>query len=186
MTPLRRVLVVAAVIERNGKVLVSLRRPKGERASLWEFPGGKVEAGEGERAALARELREELGVRASIGEEYARVEHIYPDLQVELALYRCALHAGEEPRDEDEERAPWLRATLAATWPGLSADLGASSIHCLGNSAGVFGAMQMGLDLEAQSVLCLAGTTGFTSRKRGSAFRRGLPRSNLRGVCRFS
>ena len=54
----------------------------------------------------------------------------------------------------------------------LSADLGASSIHCLGNSAGVFGAMQMGLDLEAQSVLCLAGTTGFTSRKRGSAFRR--------------
>ena len=54
----------------------------------------------------------------------------------------------------------------------LSDDLGASSIHCLGNSAGVFGAMQMGLDLEAQSVLCLAGTTGFTSRKRGSAFRR--------------
>ena len=54
----------------------------------------------------------------------------------------------------------------------LSADLGASSIHCIGNSAGVLGALQMGLDLEAQSVLCLAGTTGFTSRKRGSAFRR--------------
>lgn len=54
----------------------------------------------------------------------------------------------------------------------LSDDLGASSIHCVGNSAGVLGAMQMGLDLGAQSVLCLAGTTGFTSRKRGSAFRR--------------
>src|SRR6184192_4423247 len=53
---MRRVLVVAAVIERGGQVLVALRRPRGERASLWEFPGGKVEPGEGERAALAREL----------------------------------------------------------------------------------------------------------------------------------
>ena len=86
MTPLRRVLVVAAVVERGGRVLVALRRPKGERASLWEFPGGKVEQGEGERAALARELQEELGIKAQIGEEYARVEHVYPDVQVELAL----------------------------------------------------------------------------------------------------
>jgi len=108
MTQLRRVLVVAAVIEREGRVLVSLRRPKGERASLWEFPGGKVEPGEGERAALARELREELGVRAIIGEEYARVEHIYPDLQVELALYRCSLHAGEEPRPIACEQVRWV------------------------------------------------------------------------------
>lgn len=108
MTPLRRVLVVAAVIERAGQVLVALRRPKGERASLWEFPGGKVEQGEGERAALARELREELGVRASIGEEYARVDHIYPDLQVELALYRCALHSGEVPRPLACEEVRWV------------------------------------------------------------------------------
>ena len=91
----RRVLVVAALIERGGEILVARRREEGERAGLWEFPGGKVESGEGERAALARELREELGVRVSIGEEYARVEHIYPDLQVELALFRCALHAGQ-------------------------------------------------------------------------------------------
>ncbi len=113
---LRRVLVVAAVIERDGKVLVSLRRPKGERASLWEFPGGKVEPDEGERAALARELREELGVRAIVGEEYARVEHIYPDLQVELALYRCALHAGEEPRPLACEAVRWV---LRRDLPGL-------------------------------------------------------------------
>ena len=113
---LRRVLVVAAVIERDGKVLVSLRRPKGERASLWEFPGGKVEPDEGERAALARELREELGVRAIVGEEYARVEHIYPDLQVELALYRCALHAGEEPRPLAGEAVRWV---LRRDLPGL-------------------------------------------------------------------
>ena len=112
---MKRALVVAAVIERNGKVLVSLRRPKGERASLWEFPGGKVEQGEGERAALSRELREELGVRAAIGEEYARVEHIYPDLQVELALYRCALHTGEEPQPLACEEVRWVFDKLRLT-----------------------------------------------------------------------
>ena len=69
----RRVLVVAALIERGGEVLVARRKEKGERAGLWEFPGGKVEAGEGERAALARELREELGVRVQVGELYERL-----------------------------------------------------------------------------------------------------------------
>jgi 8-oxo-dGTP diphosphatase len=123
MTALRRVLVVAAVIERAGKVLVSLRRPHGERASLWEFPGGKVEAGEGERAALSRELREELGVRASIGEEYARVEHIYPDLQVELALYRCVLHAGEEPRALACEQVRWVHRRDLPGLPFCEADV---------------------------------------------------------------
>ena len=123
MTSLRRVLVVAAVIESKGKVLVSLRRSKGERASLWEFPGGKVEPGEGERAALARELREELGVRASIGEEYARVEHIYPDLQVELALYRCALHAGQEPRPLACDQIRWVSRRDLPGLPFCEADV---------------------------------------------------------------
>ena len=120
---MKRVLVVAAVIERNGKVLVSLRRPKGERASLWEFPGGKVEPGEGERAALARELQEELGVRVSIGEEYARVEHIYPDLQVELALYRCGLHAGEEPKPLACEAVRWVSRRDLPGLPFCEADI---------------------------------------------------------------
>jgi 8-oxo-dGTP diphosphatase len=123
MTALRRVLVVAAVIERAGRVLVALRRPKGERPSLWEFPGGKVEDGEGERAALARELREELGVRASIGEEYAREEHVYHDLQVELALYRCALHAGEEPRALACEQVRWVSRRDLPGLPFCEADV---------------------------------------------------------------
>ena len=120
---MKRVLVVAGVIERGGKVLVSLRRPRGERASLWEFPGGKVEPGEGERAALARELREELGVRVHVGEEYARVEHIYPDLQVELALYRCALHTGEEPRALQCEEVRWISRRELPGLPFCEADV---------------------------------------------------------------
>jgi 8-oxo-dGTP diphosphatase len=104
----KRVLVVAALIERGGEVLVARRREEGERAGLWEFPGGKVEQGEGERAALARELREELGVRVQVGEEYARLEHIYPDLQVELALYRARLHEREEPRALTAQELRWV------------------------------------------------------------------------------
>jgi 8-oxo-dGTP diphosphatase len=123
LSALRRVLVVAAIIEERGKVLVSLRRPKGERASLWEFPGGKVEAGEGERAALARELREELGVSVSIGEEYGRVEHIYPDVQVELALFRCALHVGQEPKPIACEEVRWVSRRDLPGLPFCEADI---------------------------------------------------------------
>lgn len=104
----RRVLVVAALIERGGEILVARRREEGERAGLWEFPGGKVEPGEGERAALARELREELGVRAQVGELYARLEHVYPDLQVELALYRTRLHDRQEPRPLTAQELRWV------------------------------------------------------------------------------
>ncbi|GAC1543440.1 MAG: (deoxy)nucleoside triphosphate pyrophosphohydrolase [Myxococcales bacterium] len=120
---LRRVLVVAAVIERRDAVLVSLRRPKGERASLWEFPGGKVEPGEGERAALARELHEELGVRAQVGALYARLEHIYPDLQVELALYRCVLHEGEDPRPLQAQAVRWVARRDLPGLPFCEADI---------------------------------------------------------------
>lgn len=116
-------LVVAAVIEREDAVLVSLRRADGERASLWEFPGGKVEPGEGERAALYRELREELGVRAQVGEEYARLEHIYPDLQVELALYRCTLHQGEEPRPLSAQEVRWVARRDLPALPFCEADV---------------------------------------------------------------
>ena len=120
---LRRVLVVAAVVERGGKVLVSLRHPKGERASLWEFPGGKVEPGEGERAALARELREELGIRAQVGELYARVEHEYPDVVVELALYRCLLREGDEPQPLQAEAVRWVARRELLGLPFCEADI---------------------------------------------------------------
>jgi mutator protein MutT len=119
----RRVLVVAAVIERDGEVLVARRKEAGERAGLWEFPGGKVEPGEGERAALARELREELGVRVQVGELYARVEHVYPDLQVELALYRAQLHQNEDPRPLTAEELRWVPRRALPGLPFCEADV---------------------------------------------------------------
>ena len=119
----RRVLVVAALIERGGEVLVARRKEEGERAGLWEFPGGKVEPGEGERAALARELREELGVRVQVGELYARLEHIYPDLQVELALYRARLHELEDPRPLTAQELRWVPRRELPGLPFCEADV---------------------------------------------------------------
>ena len=70
--------VVAAVIERNGLILICQRRRGGKHALKWEFPGGKIEEGEQPRAALRRELEEELGIDAQIGEEASRIVHQYP------------------------------------------------------------------------------------------------------------
>jgi 8-oxo-dGTP diphosphatase len=69
--------VAAALIVRDGEVLIGQRRPNQPMAMLWEFPGGKIEAGESPEQALARELDEELGIRAVIGRPVTRVRHNY-------------------------------------------------------------------------------------------------------------
>lgn len=80
--------VVAALIQQDGRFLLA-ERPAGKaRAGMWEFPGGKVEAGEEDEVALARELREELGVQTQIGSRVATNRHRYSaELSVELHLY---------------------------------------------------------------------------------------------------
>ena len=69
--------VVAALIVRGGEVLIGQRRPDQPMALQWEFPGGKIEAGETPEQALARELDEELGIQASIGPRITRIRHNY-------------------------------------------------------------------------------------------------------------
>lgn len=94
----RTVRVVAALIPRpedGNRFLVQQRLPGGSRALLWEFPGGKVEPGETDEAALARECREELDVQLSVGRRLWEGRHTYPDLTVELVLYAARLEAGE-------------------------------------------------------------------------------------------
>jgi 8-oxo-dGTP diphosphatase len=72
------VTVVAALIWREGRLLVCQRKPDDAFAGKWEFPGGKIELVEEPRAALARELQEELRIHATIGAEIWRTEHQYP------------------------------------------------------------------------------------------------------------
>jgi 8-oxo-dGTP diphosphatase len=95
---LKRVRVVAAVVRREGLILVTRRLPGGPLGGLWEFPGGKVEAGESEPDALAREIREELGCDVRVERELFRHDHDYPHVHVELVFYACTLAPGAMPR----------------------------------------------------------------------------------------
>jgi 8-oxo-dGTP diphosphatase len=88
------IIVTAAVIERDGAFLVTRRLAGTHLAGTWEFPGGKCDDGEPLEAGLWREIREELGVGCSVGEEIFTVTHDYPNRRVELHFFTCAL-AGE-------------------------------------------------------------------------------------------
>ncbi len=88
--------VVAALIFKDGKVLVCQRTRHQSMPLKWEFPGGKIEEGEQPRDALRRELEEELGIEAKIGEEIARIRHEYPNRSlVELRFYAVHEYRGE-------------------------------------------------------------------------------------------
>jgi 8-oxo-dGTP diphosphatase len=102
-------IVTAAIVEREGRFLVT-RRPAGTHlAGVWEFPGGKCEPGESLRDCMARELDEELGVTATIGDEVFTVTHRYADRIVELHFLACVItgdpvaRLGQEMRWVDRE-----------------------------------------------------------------------------------
>jgi 8-oxo-dGTP diphosphatase len=88
--------VVAGLILQAGKILVCQRTRHQTMPLKWEFPGGKIEEGEQPRDALRRELEEELGILATIGDEIARIQHEYPNGgRVELRFYVVREYKGE-------------------------------------------------------------------------------------------
>ena len=87
--------VVAAVIRKDGKILITQRPDEVHLARLWEFPGGKVETGESLESALRREIREELSVDIVVGDEFYSVEHEYPGNSVRLHFFNCEIEEGE-------------------------------------------------------------------------------------------
>ena len=98
--------VVAAVIERDGRILIARRPRSAHQGGLWEFPGGKPKAGETPEAALRREIREELGTAITVGEPIETVEWAYPDKRVRLSFYRCAVEG--EPRPLEGQEIVWV------------------------------------------------------------------------------
>jgi 8-oxo-dGTP diphosphatase len=115
--------VVAAVMVRDGKILIGQRKRGGRHPLKWEFPGGKVEPGEDPRAALARELREELSVDAVIGEELDSYEAGYEDgFRAVLHFYRVTRFQGE-PRNLDFERIVWERPERLPDYDFLEGDV---------------------------------------------------------------
>ncbi len=85
--------VVAAVVEREGCYLITQRRPAAVLPLLWEFPGGRVETGETDRAALQREFTGRLDAQISVGQLISYVSHPYEHYTVELYLYECRLES---------------------------------------------------------------------------------------------
>lgn len=108
-------IVSAAVVIRDGKVLLSQRKKGAHLADLWEFPGGKVEVGEDPREALVRELGEELGVEATVGEILDVTFHRYEDLgkSILLLFFEATLKPGSP--------APHAKDVAAVQWAGLEA-----------------------------------------------------------------
>ena len=103
---LPRLVVTAAVIERNGAFLVTRRLKGTHLEGCWEFPGGKCDPGESHEACLRRELVEELGARSRIGAEIFSISHAYPERIVELHFFACALE--DEPRALIGQEMRWV------------------------------------------------------------------------------
>ena len=99
--------VVAAVTEKDGRILIC-RRKRGQAHELkWEFPGGKVEPGETPSAALKRELTEELGIDAAIGTEIIRYEYAYPGKSLILLIFFAVSEYTGEARNLVFEEIAW-------------------------------------------------------------------------------
>jgi 8-oxo-dGTP diphosphatase len=117
------VIVVAAVIEAEDKILVCQRKRGARHELKWEFPGGKVEQGEAPRAALARELREELAIDARIGTEIVRYEHRYPGRDKILLIFYRVTTFSPAPSNIVFETIEWTTLSAMPGYDFLDGDL---------------------------------------------------------------
>ncbi|MCG7920237.1 MAG: Nudix family hydrolase [Candidatus Thiodiazotropha lotti] len=100
-------VAAAAILDESGRVLISQRAKNTHQGGLWEFPGGKLEAGETAEAALSRELEEELGILPLATEPLIRIRHDYVDRHVVLDFYRVTAYRGE-PKGLEGQPLQWL------------------------------------------------------------------------------
>jgi 8-oxo-dGTP diphosphatase len=121
---LRKILRVSAgLLTKDGKVLTCQRRASDRHGLKWEFPGGKATDGEDPAACLWRELKEELGINAVIGQELWQDHHIYPDrTEVFLTFLHVPTYAGEL-RNLAFERILWVRPADLLSYDFLAGDL---------------------------------------------------------------
>jgi len=117
-----RRVVVAGLLFRKDKLLICQRSAQGRFPNQWEFPGGKVEPGEHPSDALRRELTEELGIDAEIGEEVWRTEHQYPGFPPLLLLFYAVQGYSPEPENRVFQRIVWARLSDLGSYDFLEAD----------------------------------------------------------------
>ena len=117
------IVVSAAVIEIDGRFLVTSRQAGVHLEGVWEFPGGKCDKDESLKVCLERELLEELDVASRVGEEVFATTHTYPERSVELHFFRCELLG--EPRPQLGQDMRWVRREelSALEFPPADAEL---------------------------------------------------------------
>ena len=129
-TKSRSLRVVAGLIREGGRVLLTQRKPGRHLGLAWEFPGGKVEAGETDEQALRRELQEELGLEVNVGSRCFETRHVYGNREMHLLVYRCRVTAGE-PQALDVNAFEWVEESRVSEREFLPADL--PLVHGLAN-----------------------------------------------------
>ena len=121
MTTPRTIRVVAAVVEKDGRYLITQRRASAVLPLMWEFPGGKVEQGETDHAALEREVKHRLGTTVRCGKLISFVSHPYEHYVVDLFLYECTLVTESlEPRAVNAFK--WVASNEFDQYPFTPAD----------------------------------------------------------------
>ncbi len=112
MTDRQSIDVTAGLVFRDGRLLITQRKPEAHLGGLWEFPGGKLEPGESFEAALVRELAEELAIEVEVGPLIEEISHDYPEKSVRLKFFQCRW-LRNEPHPHDVQALVWIgRAQL--------------------------------------------------------------------------
>jgi 8-oxo-dGTP diphosphatase len=114
--------VVAAIIQRAGRILIGQRKDLGHHPLKWEFPGGKVEPGETPDAALVRELQEELGIHARIDRELMRYEYQYPGRSRILLIFYRVVDFDGDPQNLDFDQIRWELPEMLRNYDFLEGD----------------------------------------------------------------
>jgi mutator protein MutT len=99
---------VAVIWNNQQEILIDKRKATGAMGGLWEFPGGKIEVGETVSDCIQREIREELGIDISVGEELIAIEHSYDTFKVTLIVHHCQ-HIGGNPQPLECDEIRWVR-----------------------------------------------------------------------------
>ena len=120
--PLPHYDVTAAVIRKNGRLLIAQRPLGGRLGGLWEFPGGKVEPGETLPQCLRREIKEELGVRIKVGEPIISIDHAYTHFKITLHAFECELVSGQ-PQALQVQDFKWVRMSELKRYAFAKTDL---------------------------------------------------------------
>jgi 8-oxo-dGTP diphosphatase len=100
---------VAVIWNQSGQILIDRRKIGGSMGGLWEFPGGKIEAGETVAECIVREIREELAIEIAVGVHLISIEHTYPNFQLSAIVHHCQ-HLSGIPQPIESEEVRWVNA----------------------------------------------------------------------------